>query len=399
MPTLIDLDSFQHKTLATTWTSATGWAHYDAVVNGGTVPNHGGGAFSFDTVTKRTADHNCSLKMVLDGITASSISRNFAAGIRHVIASMYFRVAAAPSASSNFFVFNSTTIGRVTMTTAGFIRSEVGANNVVGAVNYADGNWHKLDAHYDTSGANALLDVQVDGLALTQNSVVSAAADITLWRIGSQNTAHTLTAWFNDLAISSTVVDYPMADHVCLMSVPTGEGTDNLNAHISGQDAGTTNLYQYVDDWVSGGTPDTTTYIRQTVIGTGDYAEFTMSDPVTNSGEWACRLLAQGIGTTALTACDITHRLVDSAGTTIQNGPTDVSATVTEGYTRAATVAAAPAVGGLAGMKVRLGFSTDITPEPRIGALAVEYAVSTAAAAVGSLVWDASALTPAMIGQ
>ncbi len=368
------MDSFAHRTLATSFAILTGT--YNTINNGGTLPNHGGGGISFDTTNKRTADHACSLKIVQDGVSATAVRRTFSSST--VNGSFYFRATAAPSVASNmFFLVNASGNIKITLETDGKLGAQVAGGTVqksTGTV--TDGNWHLVDWKADTTANPQLFDVRLDGTALNQASAGSAAAACTAWGFGGTSNSYTATFWIQDHVISTTAADYPIGGHICKALTINGEGTDNLGGLISDAGGGTTNLYQSIDDvWDATG-PDTTTYIRQTGTGAGNYAECTFTDP-SESTIWDVRGVAA-----VTTAGTQANSLAVQIGITGSNPHASIfygdisGSTGVVGYQ--ATLLARPSGGwtgtNLGNAYTRVGLSLDASPEPRCTAVMLEYA-------------------------
>lgn len=366
MPTLVDLDSFAHHSRGAA-VAAPFVGIYQSV---GTLDP------SFDLGVTRTVGHVASLKIAQNGSQTSYASRTVPTGNRLTVGSIYFRVDTAPSVQSTLLhATGPTNAPQFNILTDGKLRAWFGANQQDTAGSVADGQWHLLDWRADVSTSTFTMDWTLDGVAQTQTSRASQTpADFASWRFGSPSAGNTLTAYLQDYVLSVTSGDYPIGPHLVKALYPTGDGTHNLNGHITNATSGTTNLYQSISDW-NGGLPDTATYLTQNAIGASDYAEVTLSDPAEGTiWDVGFIMAAYADGVNADTA-DL--RFVDSGGTTIYStGLLDYSVSTTVvGYHR--EILARPGAGWdatIAGTKVRWGFSTDATPLPRLSAVIVEYA-------------------------
>jgi len=398
MPTLIEIDSFQHQVLRVSITAgANAW--YALVTDTGTTnPSHGGGNITFDTSIKRTADHVCSLKMAYLAARGIQVRNTIVAGTRDANVSFYFRTVDAtnPSTSATvLFAFGaSTENSTIGINTSGQITAKAGAGGTVqnGSVDVCDGAWHRIDARCVTSGATFTLDVQVDGTALTQATDPATAADITDWNFGLTTGTVDYTIYYSDFVMSATGADYPMGDHICKMLEINGTGTHGPGAGAFTDQAGGTSdaaLLAACDDAWDGTTPELSQtgedYVQQTANDSIGYVEFTLEDP-TESAIWnRVQLGTLMASEDATTANNCVTQLVDSGGTTLATtGLVDpsVSATVYTGYRPMAIVDPGAGWSGttLSGCKVRFGFSTDAAPDALFNSAIVEYASPWSAA-------------------
>jgi hypothetical protein len=390
MPTLIDLDSFQHQVLRTAITGAGAW--YALVTDTGTSPpSHGGGNITFDTGVVRTADHIVSLKMAFLAARGIQVRRTLPAGFRDVNVSFYFRTVDTTNPSgaiAYLFVFGSTTNGVINLNTSGQVSAKVGVGTTqTGAVDVCDGAWHRIDARYITTTTTGTLDVQVDGTALTQATGTVTVADQTDWNLGFTSGTVDYTVYYQDLVVSGTGADYPMGDHICKKLEINGTGTHSQGAGAFTDEVGGTSdaaLLASINDAWNGTTPELSQtgedYVKQTANDAAGYVEFTVTDPTESSGIWGAVHGSLFTGEDSALQCNGMTQLVDSAGTIISTTGTidpSSSATIYNGYRLRCT--AAPAGGwdsGLAGVKLRFGFSSDASPFVAFNAGLVEYAAA-----------------------
>jgi hypothetical protein len=388
VPTIAGVDSFQHRSIPGNL-SATAAYWYTAANNAGTPPNHGGGFVTFDTTEKRTASHLCSLKIQTDGVTTANLRRTIAATV--VVGSVYFKVGTISGGQKLINCALSSGVAQVQLTSSGFISMKVGSGTAqTGNVNYNDGNWHRLDWKFDTSTGTATADCTVDGASTgcPQATLALASANMTTLVIGDNTVATSgCIFYYSDLVWSHTAADYPIGAHTCKMLAINGSGThaQGSGAFQTMPGAGTTSYDTFVDDAWDGTTPELSQtgedYVRQTVADGAGYLEFTVADPAGGDTViWAASLGILMAAEDSATANNCEGRLVDSAGTTLATtGLVDpsVAATYYSGYRIATTVA--PSGGwsnsSLAGVKIRWGFSTDVSPVPALNAAMVEYVV------------------------
>jgi len=395
VPTIQGIESYQHRIIPTALNAQSGW--YSAVSNAGTQPNHGGGAITFDTGIKRTAEHVCSLKVVPDGVTNTNVRRTIASTI--VVGSAYIRVDSNPSGAIKLFnMALSAGVATVGMNTSGQVTAKVGSgtqNN--GSTNWADAKWHRIDWKADTSTGTATLDIIVDGVeTITQATLALASANMTTVMTGDNTVGGPATVYYSDLVWSVTAGDYPLGDHICLMSAIDGEGTHAQGSGAFQTDTGGTSGYgAAVDDAWDGTTPELSQtgedHVKQTVIDTSGYLEFTVADPPPNyTVVWAAQpgfLLA---ALDSATLDNVQARMYHSSTLLAQTGSIDPSISATEytGYRIYPTAAPSGGWSGttLAAVRLRFGFSSDVTPNPVMNAACVEWVAPWPQAAAGPLI-------------
>lgn len=377
-PTLVDIDSMAHRTVAASQAGSGFTGVYTTSSNAG--------AFSFDTSVKRLAAHVASLKCVEPGNSATALGRSYTAQL--AVFSFYFRIATAPGVNSVFFapLVTNTVAGGLVMKTDGTIVTQLvntAASNSDGK-NYADSNWHRVDLRAITNSTTWTVDWYIDGVLQTQQTLGGQSiSNQTRWVFGTPTSTHNLTFWAQDFVMSTTTGDFPIGAHFCGAVYPNGEGTDSITAGSITNAAGNgTNIYQDVDDW-NGGTVDNTTYAEQNATGTSDYAEFTVSTPPSGvAAIWDVHGIIGGFAssTTANATLTVKTQVVDSGGTnidTIDNAIDYSGSTSLIGYFQKtlARISGGWTLANLASCKVRWGYATiDANRRPRLSAVILEYA-------------------------
>jgi hypothetical protein len=388
LPTLALIDSFQHRVIPGNIT-ATASFWYSNATNVGTLPNHGGGNLTFDTGIKRTASHVCSLKVVADNVTPTAFRRTIAQ--QKVNGSIYFRVDSAPTSGVNIVSCDPpvSSVLRVQILPDGHIQTKVAGGTVQqSSGTYIDSAWHRLDWKFDTSTTTGTADAIVDGTdTLPQATGTITAGNMTARHVGDKNASGPGTFYASDDVVSFTETDYPIGVHTCKLLAINGSGThaQGSGAFQTMPGAGTTSYDTFVDDAWDGTTPELSQtgedYVRQTVIDGAGYLEFTVADPAGgDTAIWGAQLGVLMASEDSATADNCECRLVDSAGSTLATtGLIDpsINAAYYSGYRIIAS--SAPSGGwsnsSLAGVKIRFGFSTDVTPNPTMNAAIVEYVV------------------------
>ncbi len=372
MPTPIWIDSFKHKTADTGAGPTAGSELYNSV-------SRPAGISFVDE-----ADGVVAIQIVEDGVTATNVGRNIAAGNDIIVASFVFNGSAAPSVMSRCFLLVADLDGRIHLNTDGTIGASCGGSGQTGP-NVVDGADHRIDLRYDTTPATHTLDWSVDGTAQTQATGAGVAgSDITAWRIGSNLTAHTLTFKAKHLVLSATSGDHPIGAHTCLGLVPNADGTHSPSPSVQLQrasdgavfGAGVT-AWNLLDEWPATTGTNNADTVTQAALQATEYVEVAFAD----LPAWATSTLWGVVGVGALQADSTalnngTTRIVDSAGTTL----TDIYAgdmSQTTAFYKAALITA-PGGGwtptNYNGAKGRVGFSGDATPDPEWLSLMLQVA-------------------------
>jgi hypothetical protein len=379
MPTLILVDGFEY-------------AHSAFVTAGGgmatSVTNPT--VITFDSTVKRTGGF--SMKFVYDGANATNVIKTIGS-TSTMVGSIYFRATAAPSVQSSLFGSNSGAVYLFRLETdgrLGAIWSGGTAQNTAGSV--CDGAWHRIDWYADSVNNPYVLQWQVDASAQTNAIRNIAAASQTNLRLGTTGTTHTATFWLDDLVLSTTAGDYPIGEHSVFVSTPSSDGT-HVNTGGGMEDNAGTDITTAANGLLSSWPVNTSVFLRQSVVGTGDYAEVNFSNAdATVATIWdVSPMLAYTSSTNAANegGCIISF---DSFSTSTEVYGTPSART---NYQTASTIApffkvrnASQSDGVITrpgggwtltdfnALKARLGYSNDVTGNPRWLGLLVQYAAT-----------------------
>lgn len=90
------------------------------------------------------------------------------------------------------------------------------------------GQWYRIDAKMDLTGATQTFDVSVDGVALEQATNAASGAATTINFGEATGVSQTYDAFFDDIIISNTSGDYPIGPGKVEHFVPTADGTHNI---------------------------------------------------------------------------------------------------------------------------------------------------------------------------
>ena len=303
-----------------------------------------------------------------------------------IVGSVYFKFSSNPSQITMLYTqlgspsFSIPVRFYMNPASGGQIFAQGGGDALSSMTGLANNAWHLLDFRMDTSGTTWVMDWYVDGIAQTQCSTggqVSTPQENFVMGTGDVGTG---TMQFDDLVVSYTAGDFPLGAHDVLYSVPTGDGTHvagtNTIEDNAGVDIVSPNAFPLLDELP----PTTTDYIQQSTIGTGNYAEVTLTDAPAGKTIWGVEGIVTVFSSGTL-ANNGTARIVDSGGTTLTDiWSGDMSETGLR-YQRA--IIADPSGNGWTktdfdGLKARVGFSSDVIDVPRWAALMLQYLVTYA---------------------
>ena len=250
----------------------------------------------------------------------------------------------------------------------------------------APNTWYRFDLRFVASTNPRTADWQVDGVAQTSISATGNATTINALRLGSTVSADALTANYDDVIASDTAADYPLGPGTVLPIRPSGLGTGNNVGSFQNDDGST------IDGSTAGRLAespmdDATTYVRQQTIGTGDYVELQLDDVAATCVTGVSALLAYHAAGSA--ADRGTASLYDgSTQRVIYDG--DMSqAAIRYAATMVSPAASAWTVSAVNGLKARIGYSSDVTPNPYWDSLLLE--VSTGIYVPGTVTVTSSA--------
>lgn len=254
------------------------------------------------------------------------------------------------------------------------------------------GVWYRVDVKLNqTSGAGAV-DIQIDGVALTQQTNASTAGAVAV-NFGIANST-SANVFFDDFVMSNTAADYPWGAGTVQHFVPVADGSHNITSagdfKVGSAGANITNATTdsclLIDDVpMDDTTPDTNDYINMAVDSGGgaEYVEHVIgpasgiSTPVVGPRAvdviYAYHAAGTGTGNHTLKVNDSgnedTVNAFNAAGvTTIRyarkhyaNAPSDGNAWDVQ-----------PGAGNFNNLKTRFGYSTDANPDQYLDCVMVE---------------------------
>ena len=390
--TLDYLDGFEHQRKTT--------ANFDSTHGLWTAVSNSG------AITFPAGRTGVSLKLVQDGVTATSITTTDLPGSQQRVISFWFWVPSAPSVTSALFSATETgganQIWDFIVNTSGQIQGRTRFPAYQTGPVISDNAWHRLDFWVDSSGTTYTMKWRVDGVAQTDSTSAGQVARTPVRMIFGSNTAtHTLTVEFDDfMAADNGATDYPInsgGDYNIYFRSPIADGTHNAGVDVmedqAGADIGAVSAFPLLDE-----IPMTTTdYVRQIAVGGGNYAEVSFADTL------ATTILAVGAvvvgGAANASSPNGTTRIVDSGGSTLVDL---FSGNMGGGSTTDRAVnLKVPAPGGgwtqadFGGLKLRMGFSSNASGSatPRWGGAIIQFAAA-GGATVGNIAAVASVPTP-----
>jgi hypothetical protein len=162
----------------------------------------------------------------------------------------------------------------------------VGSSNALSSMTVSTGVWYVIDWRYNAGADPRVADWRINGVSQTSVSHSGEAnSTVDRNRTGSNNTGDVFTAYYDDLAQSTTSADYPLSDgrilglspsSVSSVTDPSGFMRTDTNVAVT---AGGT-AWQRLDE-----VPLTslTDYIKQTAVDTSAIARFGFADTSRNA--------------------------------------------------------------------------------------------------------------------
>jgi hypothetical protein len=354
------------------------------VISGGGLCEAVTGAPTIQATTKRTGGY--ALRIYAAGTAAiTSIGKTIAGTV--TVGSVYFLWHTAPSAAVRILRFPVAAGSGPTIyfdPADSKIYPYISTAGVKSAALTVD-TWYRIDWKADVSTGTSTLDVQLDGAAITQKTLVQTATTFSGLYVGFID-AVTGEVFYDDLIASSTTGDYPIGAHAVVGLRPNADGTHNNAANIMEDSAGndidgsTYYAYDKLDEspWITTANAD---YVRQTAVGTGNYCEIQFEDTAQATILGAMALLQYAAATA--TACTGATIIRDSnAQVTNLYGTTATPADMSETTAFYKSVVVALPSGGwttahVNALRCRFGYSDDAAPDPYWLAVMLEVAYST----------------------
>lgn len=254
--------------------------------------------------------------------------------------------------------------------------------------------WYLIGIEVDSTGTTTYGDWQVDGVSQAQSSYAQATSVNTYFYIGIAS-AVTADMYVDDIMISYTAADYPLGDGKILGFSPNISGTHSFTLGDFKDTAGTniavadtTVAHALVDEVPITSNAD---YIQQAVIRADGYVEIGFAD-TTETVNGRCLQVATSQHSSAAQADKAAMNLNDGGTIAEIYALTDVSeTTLFYGYKSFTT---APSGGAwtpakINAIKVRWGYSTDISPVPYLDGAMIEVEFPIVDETISTLAsWD-----------
>ncbi len=356
-PSPVRLTGFEHGAV-----SAAGLGIFSAVTANVTA----------DNAVARTGSY--SLKVVDTGGAATNASMAIGTGV--AVARVYFRLASLPAANvTELLKLDAAAGGDLILgyqASSQKLTIRFGAAAVTPAASIVSaGTWYRIDLRLVANTNPRAGAWQIDGVAQTPISAAGTASTVSTLRLGSTVPADAFTANYDDVLISATSGDYPIGDGTVVGLRPDGMGTNSTPGSFRNDDgtAIDANTYGRLDESPMTSLAD---YVRQQTIGANDYVEVTFGDTSTTCVVGVSGLLAYHAAGTA----------ADNGKTSIFDGSTervvlsgDMSVTALTYVSVIVAPASAPwTPSAVNGLKARIGYSSDVTPNPYWDGLLLEVA-------------------------
>lgn len=331
-------------------------------------------------------------------ITWFGIAKALAAGTKQLAGHFRFRInTVAPSAVAQIMQISAAATNlRVETSGALTIRCNNSATTTVLAAGVMAANtWYYVEWKEDQSANPWVLTVRVDNGADFTASSATVATDITTVagdavRLGLTTTVPTsaVTVDIDDVGVAD-FADYPFGNRHVSSIIPDADGTHSFTAgdfgySTAGADIATsaTDVYTYVDD---GDVMSTTELVRQKVIRTTGYLEVDMATSAETTAPY-CAAVVSGLNSSAATA-NTQKTALNDGGTISDAYALTTVGTATTNRVHGGYFPTAPSTGTawtlakFNALKVRWGYSGDITPNPYWAAVVVEGVFADAVAA------------------
>ena len=359
-------------------TELTGFEH-------GAVSKSGGGLFLAVTGTGVTPDNavartgGWSLKV--NDPTGSKHNATIAAAGDIAVFRLYLRLASLPAANVTELLTGDAAAGSdlrlgyqaaSQKLTLGFgVAITTSASAVVA------GTWYLVDIRFTANTPTRTGEWQIDGVAQSPVTSTEKVSTVAALRFGSTVNADDYNVNFDDVLISLTTGDYPVGAGTVVALRPDGMGTNSTPDSFREEDttAIDANTYLRLDDNPMTGT---TQYVLQqaTTVLPVSYLEMTMADTAATCIVGVSGVLAYHAAKT--NPDDGKSSFFDGATeTTIFDGDMSES-TVFYKSTIVAPAASPWTTGTVNGLKARIGYSTDVNPNPYWDALLLEVATGIA---------------------
>jgi hypothetical protein len=368
MPTIVYSNGFENQAPPT----ANGGGLYSSVVGTWTIDTsvkHSGGAAIKVAVSSGVAASLKQTKSLPSTVVTQSVYLNFGAALPGGTVKINL-IGANNSLTVDLPSFSYNPVTGFFLTRHGTSQSQ--EDNVTVQTN----TWYRIDFKVEITGGNQIINVNVNGRTLAQNSYAMSSTNFANVFLGSLRTDHAVAynVYFDDWIYSVTGSDHPLSganDYGIEGLLPSADGTHNAGTNImedqAGNDIGAVTAYNKINSVP----PDVTTYIRQAAIGASNYAEVLFADiSAAHSGiHCACAILAYTSETTTSNKAACIVSKDNFASSTEVWGTPSATLDYSDGATNNLFYKTAPIAGAVDdttvnNLKARMGYSGDATPDP-----------------------------------
>lgn len=316
-----------------------------------------------------------------------------------LVVSMRFRLTVLPTGDTDVISMDragtTDAAGFFYKASTGQLVAWIGASSQASAATLSVNTWYTLQWKYNCLNASNTLDWQLDGVAGTQ---VTGGAASTIARLAIGNrSAGSGTAQYDDVVASVTGADHPLAVHQVRMLIPdTGGTTTEIGAANSTARFVTNNTIDATHNSADilaaiSEVPPTigasASGVAQRVVGSTEAVGIPMTTYTLAAGEtlaasrvilcgWANGTLANNLGVRVHNGTSETTLTPGNTASSFTN-----STTAPDWYGKLYTGATTQA--HIDAMVVRIGYSTDISPQPGAHAVYVELLIASSGVAAG----------------
>ncbi len=351
----------------------------------GHVSAAGGGSFSELTGSGASADVAVarsgaySLKVVKTASASTHVLRRLTGSASSVVTRFAIRLETLPKADVTQLV--SFTLADGGVVDLGYQASAqklqlgfAGGTPGAASVSATAGTWYVIDVKVVAGLLTRTADWRIDGTAQTQASSLLAllGTTVTGLRLGSGTGADVFTGHYDDIVATSNGADYPIGDGKILPLRPNAMDTHDVPGNFQDASGGTITAGTYTDlDDVPVDTG--TDHVKQVVASGTSYLGVAFEDAT----KTCINGVAAVVGFEASTTNENNGKTSAFDGTTetvVYSGAMNPAG---RGY-KAAVIAPASSSwsqAALNGLVMRIGYSTDVDPQPQWHTLLIEYDV------------------------
>ncbi|MEO8437108.1 MAG: hypothetical protein ABI562_01525 [Chloroflexota bacterium] len=357
----------------------TGFEHGVVSAAGGFFTALTGAGLSADAGVNRSGAYSLKVTSAAGASSNGELAIGPAVGVG--VVRVYVRLASLPAADVSELLVMHTTTGSdlqlgylsATKNLQIVIGSGVGSK-VTGTTVIAAGTWYRIDLQFVANSNPHTAAWQIDGVGQPALSKAGGASTFKSLILGSRVAADAFTANYDDVLVSGTAADFPMGVGAVEALRPNGMGTNNTPGSFRDDDGTAVDAASYtrLDESPMSGSSD---YVLQQTIGAADYVEVTFDDTTSGCVVGVSGLLAyHAAGTAGSTG----KASIFSGGTEriIYNGSMSVTS-LAYAAAIAAPVASTWTRTAVNALTARIGYSSDVTPNPYWDSLMLEVATGS----------------------